>query len=138
MIFLSLIQTALPSDICPVRSVISCSIRILMLSSKSTTSEYLYHTFALHDLKLLPEVELNSNDLVYGSARIGLWYCLYSGLYVEPGRFAETDSHDRGLPSRQLIMVQNDTCRFPRRLNDFLSYSHNVKSPDNHQRISIL
>ena len=27
---------------------------ILMLSSKSTTSEYLYHTFAAHDLKLVP------------------------------------------------------------------------------------
>ena len=37
---------------------------ILMLSSKSTTSEYLHQMFATHGLNLLPEVELNSNDLL--------------------------------------------------------------------------
>ena len=38
---------------------------ILMLSSKSTTSEYLYHTFAVHDLKLLPLTEqLPSRQLI--------------------------------------------------------------------------
>ncbi|WP_373219945.1 LysR family transcriptional regulator [Blautia obeum] len=81
---------------------------ILMLSSKSTTSEYLYHTFALHDLKLLPEVELNSNDLLMDLARIGLGiacipdYMLSSADSLKPIPMTEV------LPSRQLIMVQND------------------------------
>ncbi len=43
-----------------------------MLSSKSTTSEYLHQMFATHGLNLLPEVELNSNDLLMDLARIGL------------------------------------------------------------------
>lgn len=45
---------------------------ILMLSPKSTTSEYLREAFTAHNLKLLPEVELNSNDLLLDLARIGL------------------------------------------------------------------
>ena len=43
-----------------------------MLSQKSTTSEYLHEAFTAHNLKLLPEVELNSNDLLLDLARIGL------------------------------------------------------------------
>ena len=45
---------------------------ILMLAPKSTTSEYLHQVFAAQGLKLLPEVELNSNDLLIDLAEIGL------------------------------------------------------------------
>ena len=45
---------------------------ILMLSPKSTTSEYLHHIFTAHGLNLVPEIELNSNDLLIDLARIGL------------------------------------------------------------------
>lgn len=45
---------------------------ILMLSPRSTTSEYLHQMFAASGLKLLPEVELSSNDLLMDLARIGL------------------------------------------------------------------
>ena len=44
---------------------------ILMLS-RSTTSEYLYSLFSNRRLKLIPEVELSSNDLLIDLARIGL------------------------------------------------------------------
>lgn len=43
-----------------------------MLAPKSTTSEYLHQVFAAQGLKLLPEVELNSNDLLIDLAEIGL------------------------------------------------------------------
>ena len=36
------------------------------------TSEYLHQVFAAQGLKLLPEVELNSNDLLIDLAEIGL------------------------------------------------------------------
>ena len=45
---------------------------LLTLSSKSTTSEYLHQFFAAHRQNLIPEVELNSNDLLVDLARIGL------------------------------------------------------------------
>ena len=45
---------------------------LLTLSSKSTTSEYLHQFFASHRQNLIPEVELNSNDLLIDLARIGL------------------------------------------------------------------
>lgn len=55
---------------------------ILMLDKSSTTSEFLRNIFLQHQLELVPEVELSSNDLLIDLARIGLGiacipdYCL--------------------------------------------------------------
>lgn len=55
---------------------------ILMLDKKSTTSEFLRGIFLRHQLELIPEIELSSNDLLIDLARIGLGiacipdYCL--------------------------------------------------------------
>lgn len=81
---------------------------ILMLSSKSTTSEYLYHTFAVHDLKLLPEVELNSNDLLMDLARIGLGIACIPDYMLDPEDSLKPIPLTEQLPSRQLILVQHD------------------------------
>lgn len=81
---------------------------ILMLSSKSTTSEYLYHTFAVHDLKLLPEVELNSNDLLMDLARIGLGIACVPDYMLNPEDSLKPIPLTEQLPSRQLILVQHD------------------------------
>ena len=81
---------------------------ILMLSSKSTTSEYLYHTFAVHDLKLLPEVELNSNDLLMDLARIGLGIACVPDYLLDPEDSLKPIPLTEQLPSRQLILVQHD------------------------------
>ena len=81
---------------------------ILMLSSKSTTSEYLYHTFAVHDLKLLPEVELNSNDLLMDLARIGLGIACVPDYMLDPEDSLKPIPLTEQLPSRQLILVQHD------------------------------
>ena len=81
---------------------------ILMLSSKSTTSEYLYHTFAVHDLKLLPEVELNSNALLMDLARIGLGIACVPDYMLDPEDSLKPIPLTEQLPSRQLILVQHD------------------------------
>jgi DNA-binding transcriptional LysR family regulator len=53
-----------------------------MLDRKSTTSEFLHNLFLQHQLELLPEIELSSNDLLIDLAKIGLGvafipdYCL--------------------------------------------------------------
>ena len=53
-----------------------------MLDQKSTTSEFLHNLFLQHQLELIPEIELSSNDLLIDLARIGLGiacipdYCL--------------------------------------------------------------
>lgn len=45
---------------------------ILMLDRRSTTSEYLRSIFQRHQLHLVPEIEISSNDLLLDLARIGL------------------------------------------------------------------
>ena len=53
-----------------------------MLDRKSTTSEFLHNLFLQHQLELMPQIELSSNDLLIDLARIGLGiafipdYCL--------------------------------------------------------------
>lgn len=82
---------------------------ILMLSHKSTTSEYLHKVFTSHNLNLLPEVELNSNDLLLDLARIGL------GIACVPDYMLKEEDHltplilREPLPGRQLVLAQNDT-----------------------------
>lgn len=55
---------------------------ILMLDRKSTTSEFLHNLFLQHQLELIPEMELSSNDLLTDLAKIGIGiafipdYCL--------------------------------------------------------------
>ena len=71
---------------------------ILMLSQKSTTSEYLHQIFMAQGLRLIPEVELNSNDLLLDLARIGL------GIACVPDYTLKTP-----LPLRQIVLVQHDT-----------------------------
>lgn len=93
---------------------------ILMLSSKSTTSEYLYHTFAVHDLKLLPEVELNSNDLLMDLARIGLGIACIPDYMLNPSDSLKPIPVTELLPSRQLILVQHDNLSISQAAERFL------------------
>lgn len=45
---------------------------IMTLDRNCTTSEFLHKQFLLHQLDLVPEIELSSNDLLIDFARIGL------------------------------------------------------------------
>ena len=81
---------------------------ILMLSQKSTTSEYLHEAFAAHNLKLLPEVELNSNDLLLDLARIGLGIACIPDYMLKENDHLTPLSLKEPLPKRQLVLAQHN------------------------------
>ena len=81
---------------------------ILMLSGKSTTSEYLHQAFASQGLNLLPEVELNSNDLLMDLARIGLGIACIPNYMLSPDDSLKPISLISGLSPRQLVLVYHD------------------------------
>ena len=94
---------------------------ILMLDRKSTTSEFLHNLFLQHQLELMPEVELSSNDLLIDLARIGLGiafipdYCLQeetTDLYI-----VETKEK---LPARQMVAAINPTLPISQSTEEFL------------------
>lgn len=81
---------------------------IMMLSRQSTTSEFLHNLFIQHQLELVPEIELNSNDLLIDLARIGL------GIAFVPDYCVNNDSDDlyilntkEKLPLRQMVASVN-------------------------------
>ena len=82
---------------------------ILMLTRKSTTSEFLHNLFQQHQLDLVPEIELSSNDLLLDMAAIGLGiafvpdYCRKS---ASPDLFPLTLTE--ALPKRQIMLVHNE------------------------------
>ena len=82
---------------------------ILMLDRNSTTSEFLHTTFQQHQLDLVPEIELSSNDLLLELAKIGLGVAFIPD-YCMPRQ--DTDlfclSLRSQLPPRQLVMVCNE------------------------------
>ena len=96
---------------------------ILMLDKHSTTSEYLHRLFQQHQLDLVPEIELSSNDLLIDLARIGLGiafipdYCVPKNsdqLFV-----VQTEEQ---LPKRQLVAAWNGHVPVSRATQAFLDY----------------
>lgn len=81
---------------------------IMMLDRQSTTSEFLHKFFIQHQLELIPDIELSSNDLLIDLARIGL------GIAFVPDFVLSKDSNDlfivktkEQMPSRQLVAAAN-------------------------------
>lgn len=96
---------------------------ILMLDKKSTTSEFLHGLFQQHQLDLVPEIELSSNDLLIDLASIGLGiafipdYCIphkSDNLFV-----VETEEE---LPERELAIAYNDQIPVSKGALEFLKY----------------
>lgn len=96
---------------------------ILMLDTRSTTSEFLHALFQKHQLDLVPEIELSSNDLLIDLARIGLGiafipdYCLnkrQEDLFI-----VETEE---ALPTRQLALAYNTNFPISKVTKEFISY----------------
>lgn len=81
---------------------------ILTLDRKCTTSEFLHNLFLQHQLELLPDVELSSNDLLIDLAKIGLGiafvpdYCLLSN-----SKDLITLKVKEKMPSRQIVAAIN-------------------------------
>ena len=99
---------------------------ILMLDRKSTTSEFLHNMFQKHQLDLVPEIELSSNDLLIDLARIGLGiafvpdFCLPAG---EKELYALTLT--AALPPRQLVVVHNETMPISQASREFIELLEN-------------
>ena len=93
---------------------------ILMLSAKSTTSEYLQQTFTAKGLKLLPEVELNSNDLLMDLARIGLGIACIPDYMLDPDDSLKPIPLVTPLPPRQLVLVQHENLPLSQAAERFL------------------
>ncbi|MBC5688309.1 LysR family transcriptional regulator [Mediterraneibacter sp. NSJ-55] len=96
---------------------------ILMLDKNSTTNEFLHRLFQQHQLDLVPEIELTSNDLLIDLARIGLGiaflpdYCIagnMSELFI-----VETKEE---LPGRELVIAYNEQIPLSKAAREFLSY----------------
>lgn len=94
---------------------------ILMLDKKSTTSEFLHNIFLQHQLELVPEIELSSNDLLIDLARIGLGiacvpdYCLSH----ESGELFLLKTKEQ-IPKRQLAASVNPNLPSSLSIEEFL------------------
>lgn len=99
---------------------------ILMLDRNSTTSEYLHQIFQQHQLDLVPEIELSSNDLLIDLARIGLGIAFIPD-YCVPNNDSElyTVNVDEELPKRQLVVVHNQHLPISQAASKFIEYFDN-------------
>lgn len=95
---------------------------LLMLSPNSTTSEYLHQFFASQGLKLLPEIELNSNDLLMDLAKIGLGIACVPDYMLSHQNDLIRVSLEKPLPKRQLVLVQHDTLPLTQAAERFFEY----------------
>ena len=94
---------------------------ILMLDRKSTTSEFLHHMFQKHQLDLVPEIELSSNDLLIDLARIGL------GIAFVPDFCIPDNDKDLfivkledKLPGRQMVVAYNENLPISQAAKQFM------------------
>ena len=94
---------------------------ILMLDRNSTTSEFLHNLFLQHQLELVPEVELSSNDLLIDLGKIGL------GIAFVPDYCLSPDDKDiyiirtkEKMPSRQIVVSVNTTLPVSASTEEFL------------------
>lgn len=103
---------------------------ILMLDRKSTTSEYLHSMFQKHQLDLVPEIELSSNDLLIDLAKIGLGIAFVPDFCIpkqEEGLFVL--SLEESLPKRQLVVVHNETIPISQAARQFIELLEEDASP---------
>lgn len=96
---------------------------ILMLSSQSTTSEYLHRFFASQGMNLTPEIELNSNDLLIDLARIGLGFaCIPDYMLTRREKSLVRIQLTQPLPKRQMVLVPHPSFPLPQAAERFVEY----------------
>ena len=81
---------------------------IMMLDRHSTTSEFLRNVFLQHQLELVPDIELSSNDLLLDLAKIGIGIAFVPD-YCVPANTKDLFILDmkEKLPNRQMIAAVN-------------------------------
>ena len=93
---------------------------ILMLDRHSTTNEFLHQMFRREQLELIPEIELDSNDVLLDLAYIGLGlafvpeYCLTDHNKLYPIRLAEE------MPSRKVVLATSGNVPITQAAREFL------------------
>lgn len=94
---------------------------IMMLDRKSTTSEFLHHLFQQHQLDLVPEIELGSNDLLIDLARIGLGIAFVPDYCIpDDGELFPLDIQEE-LPGRTLVIAHNPQLPLTKAAKEFLN-----------------
>ena len=96
---------------------------ILMLSRNSTTSEFLHSMFQQHQLDLVPEIELSSNDLLLDLASIGLGIAFVPDFCVTQ-KLQELFPIElkSELPSRHLAIVHSEQMPVSNAARQFMNY----------------
>lgn len=80
---------------------------LMMLERKSTTSEFLHKQFLQHQLELLPEIELSSNDLLIDMAKIGLGIAFVPDYCVKDSSELFILDTKEKMPTRQMVASVN-------------------------------
>ena len=95
---------------------------IMMLDRKSTTSEFLHNLFLQHQVDLIPEIELSSNDLLIDLAKIGL------GIAFVPDYCINHENKElfvlktkEKMPPRQIVVSVNTTMPVSASTEEFLN-----------------
>lgn len=95
---------------------------ILMLDRKSTTSEFLHNIFLQHQLELIPEVELSSNDLLIDLAKIGLGIAFIPDYCLTKDRKDLFILHTKEkMPQRQMVAAINPNLPVSASTEEFLN-----------------
>jgi DNA-binding transcriptional LysR family regulator len=96
---------------------------ILMLDRNSTTSEFLHALFQQHQLDLVPEIELSSNDLLMDLANIGLGIAFVPDFCVRnhTGDLFQIPLKSK-LPERQLAIVYSEQMPVSNAARQFMAY----------------
>lgn len=96
---------------------------ILMLDRQSTTSDFLHHLFLQHELDLVPEIELSSNDLLLDLANIGL------GIAFIPDYLLTNDRPDlyplklkEKLPEREIVIATSEPMPLSPAAREFIKF----------------
>lgn len=97
---------------------------IMMLDRKSTTSEFLHNLFQQHQLDLVPEIELGSNDLLIDLAGIGLGIAFVPDFCIPQNeKFFSLDIVEE-LPKRKLVIAHAPKLPLTRAAKEFLAILH--------------
>ncbi|MCQ2508676.1 MAG: LysR family transcriptional regulator [Dorea sp.] len=96
---------------------------LLMLTKRSTTSEFLHQAFQQRQLDLVPEIELTSNDLLIDLAKIGLGIALVPDFCLpeEDDHLFEVETEE-SLPERHLAIAYNHNVPVSQLVSTFMGY----------------
>ncbi|MFR5602369.1 MAG: LysR family transcriptional regulator [Lachnospiraceae bacterium] len=94
---------------------------IMMLDRKSTTSEFLHNLFQRHQLDLVPEIELSSNDLLIDLARIGLGIAFVPDFCIpKKDKDLFILNLEEKLPARQMVVAYNENLPISQAAKQFM------------------